>query len=120
MAPLGLFGVELGGQHTVRANKGAVANGNAAQGEEGATEVEKAVAPKADAGAIVDVEWGKDANVVGHVVARNLAQQVAHLGLGVPAAVECGCQPHGALHFGIEVVATYVFLALRGGVIVHS
>ena len=109
----GVLGVVLGGQHAVGADEGAVADGDATDGEEGASEVEEAVAPEGDAGAVVDVERSEYAHVVGHLAAGDRAQAVAHLGLGVVAVVHLGAQAQGALHVGIEGVAADIVFSGR-------
>ena len=105
MACGGVFGMVLGGQHAVGADECTVADGDATDGQQCASEVKKAVVAEAHTGAVVDVERCEDAHSVGHLAAGNLTQAVAHLGLGVVAAVHLSTEPHGALHVGIQFVA---------------
>ena len=69
MACGGVFGVILGGQHTMGTDKGTVADGDAADGQQCAAEVEKAVVAEAHARAVVDVERCEDTHSVGHLAA---------------------------------------------------
>ena len=111
----GVFGVVLGGQHTVGTDESTVADGDATDGQQCASEVKKAVVAEAHAGTIVNIKRCEDTHGVGHMAAGNLTQAVAHFGLSVVAAVHLGTEPHGALHVGIQFVAADIVFPVGMG-----
>ena len=61
--------------------------------------------------AVVDVERREYAHGFVNLLAGNLPQTLAHLGLSVVAGVHLGHQLHASLHVGIELVAAYVIFS---------
>ena len=94
-----LFGVILRGQHAVGTDEDIVLDGDTAEGQQGAAEVEKAVLAQTDARSIVDVERRKDPHGVVYRLAGNLSKIFAHLVVGVPSRVHLGYQLSCPHHF---------------------
>lgn len=105
-----LLGVVLCGEDAMWADEDVVLDGDAAEGEQGASEIEEAVAAEAYARAVVDMYGCEDAHIGRHCAARDVAQSGAHFFLGAVAAVHFGHQTHSALHFGIDGITADIFV----------
>ncbi len=93
------------------------AAGGAAEGKEGATEIDEATFAEGGLAAVVDVEGREDAHGVVYFRVGYLPQILAHLCLGVVAAVHLRHKTHTTLLIGVQLVAAYVCFSC--GLFVH-